>query len=64
MPGLSPRSPVMTDGPVLVTVVEPSTAKFWAVPRDGAVCATAALKRHNVRSKVRNATGPKLAKLL
>src|SRR3954465_12057355 len=36
VPGLTPRSPVMTLGPVLVTVEPPSTAKLCAVPRDGA----------------------------
>src|SRR3954463_8071934 len=39
VPGLTPRSPVMTLDPVLVTVDPPSTAKLCAVPRDGAVCA-------------------------
>jgi len=32
VPGLTPRSPVMTLGPVLVTVEPPRTAKLWAVP--------------------------------
>src|SRR4051812_524037 len=41
VPGLTPRSPVMTLGPVLVTVEPPSTAKLCAVPSDGAVCAAA-----------------------
>ncbi len=33
-PGLTPRSPVSTLGPVLVTVEPPRTAKLWAVPSD------------------------------
>ncbi len=39
VPGLTPRSPEMTDGPVLVTVEPASTAKDVAVPKptvDGA----------------------------
>src|SRR5450432_1413716 len=35
-PGLTPRSPVITVGPVFVTVEAPSTAKFPAVPSGGA----------------------------
>src|SRR5579859_1670349 len=34
VPGLTPRSPVTTVGPVLVTAVPASTAKGSAVPRD------------------------------
>jgi hypothetical protein len=41
VPGLTPRSPVITLGPVLVTVEAPSTAKLWAIPSDGAVWAAA-----------------------
>ena len=41
VPGLTPRSPVMTLGPVFVTVEAPSTAKLWAAPSDGAVWADA-----------------------
>jgi len=37
VPGLTPKSPVITDRPVLVTVVAASTAKVEAVPRVGAV---------------------------
>jgi len=33
LPGLTPRSPVMTVAPVLVTVDPPSTPKFAAVPK-------------------------------
>jgi hypothetical protein len=33
VPGLNPKSPVMTVGPVLVTVEPPRTAKSPAVPR-------------------------------
>src|SRR5688572_27906452 len=35
-PGLMPRSPLTTVGPVLVTVEPPRTAKLSAAPRDGA----------------------------
>jgi len=38
-PGLTPRFPIMTVGPVLVTVEAPRTAKPCAVPRGGAVAA-------------------------
>jgi len=41
VPGLTPRSPVMTVGPVLVTVDAPNTAKLCAVPNDGAIAANA-----------------------
>src|SRR5580658_461765 len=37
LPGLTPRSPVMTLEPVLVTVEAPSTAKLCAQPSDGEV---------------------------
>jgi hypothetical protein len=40
-PGLTPRFPVITLGPVLVTVLPPRTAKLLAVPRSGAVAAPA-----------------------
>lgn len=40
-PGLTPRSPMITVGPVLVTVDDPSTAKLSTVPRVGAVAALA-----------------------
>jgi hypothetical protein len=43
VPGLSPTSPLITDGPVLVTVVPPSTAKLAAVPRPTGASAAAAL---------------------
>jgi hypothetical protein len=33
-PGLTPRFPVITLGPVLVTVEPPRTAKLWAVPSE------------------------------
>src|ERR1700712_4213305 len=36
VPGLRPRLPSRTVGPVLVTVEPASTAKFAAVPRSGA----------------------------
>jgi len=64
LPGLSPRSPVITDGPVLVTVEEPSTANFCAVPSEGAVWASAGLNRPIVRSEANNTTGPMFAKIL
>ena len=38
-PGLTPTSPLMVVGPVLVTVEPPSTPKLWAVPSVGAVAA-------------------------
>src|SRR6202041_3200488 len=42
VPGLTPRSPLITLGPVLVTLCPPSTPKLPAVPRPtGAVAATA-----------------------
>ena len=41
VPGLTPRSPVMTLAPVLVTVEAPNTAKLCAAPSDGAVGAGA-----------------------
>jgi hypothetical protein len=39
VPGLTPRFPVTTVGPVFVTVEAPSTAKLCAVPKDGATAA-------------------------
>jgi hypothetical protein len=39
LPGLTPKSPVMAVGPVLVTVEAPRTAKLCAGPSDGADCA-------------------------
>src|SRR6476660_8013677 len=36
VPGLRPRSPLMTVGPVLVTVEAPTTPKVEATPRGGA----------------------------
>lgn len=41
VPGLTPRLPVKTVGPVFVTVWAPSTAKLAAVPRGGADAAGA-----------------------
>ena len=41
VPGLTPKSPVMTVAPVLVTVEAPRTAKLSAEPSGGAVCAQA-----------------------
>ena len=39
VPGLTPKSPMTTDGPVLVTAAAPRTAKLVAVPSGGAVAA-------------------------
>ena len=39
LPGLTPRSPLITVGPVLVTAEPPRTAKAAAVPSEGAVAA-------------------------
>src|SRR3972149_7682067 len=39
LPGLTPRSPKIVVGPVLVTVWPPRTAKLAAEPSPGAVCA-------------------------
>jgi hypothetical protein len=43
VPGLSPRSPVMTEAPVFVIVLPARTAKPAAVPRLGALAANAGL---------------------
>ena len=50
-PGLTPKSPVREDGPVLVTVEAPRTAKFRAVPMAGAVCAQALLRQPSESSR-------------
>ena len=54
LPGLTPRSPRMTLGPVFVTVDPPRTAKLCAVPSGGAVCAEAgtAMQTNKVVSAV------------
>ena len=39
VPGLTPRSPLITDGPVFVTVWPPRTPKLSAVPSPTAGCA-------------------------
>src|ERR1700753_2149326 len=39
VPGLTPRSPLMIDEPVLVTAEPPRTAKLLAVPRLTGACA-------------------------
>jgi hypothetical protein len=41
VPGLTPRLPVKTVGPVFVTVWAPSTAKVTADPRGGLLAASA-----------------------
>jgi hypothetical protein len=40
VPGLTPRSPLTTVGPVFVTVLLPSTAKSTAVPSGGLLAAS------------------------
>ena len=42
VPGLTPRSPLIDEGPVLVTVEPASTAKLEAVPRPTAVASALA----------------------
>ena len=42
VPGLTPRSPEITDGPVLVTVAPASTANEVAVPNPTGACTDAA----------------------
>jgi hypothetical protein len=44
VPGLTPKSPVTTVAPVLVTVEPAKTAKLAAVPRFGAVARAEAVK--------------------
>jgi hypothetical protein len=59
LPGLTPRSPLMTLGPVLVTVVPARTPKLPAVPRPtGAVAATAGWAAMNMAMAPAAATGP------
>jgi hypothetical protein len=48
VPGLTPKSPVMIVGPVLVTVEAPRTAKPCAEPSGGADCAQARLPIFNM----------------
>ena len=54
VPGLTPKSPVMTVGPVFVAAEPPSTAKLCAVPSVGAVCANAVWSGAVIKSAVRN----------
>ena len=42
VPGLTPRSPEIIDGPVLVTVVPANTANEVAVPNPTGACTDAA----------------------
>src|SRR5712664_1484962 len=49
VPGLTPKSPVMIVGPVLVTVEAPRTAKLCAEPSGGADCARARLPTFNMQ---------------
>jgi hypothetical protein len=59
VPGLTPRSPLMLLGPVLVTVVPARTAKPPALPRPtGAVAATAGWEAMNMAMAPAAATGP------
>jgi hypothetical protein len=59
VPGLTPRSPLITLGPVLVTLCPPSTPKEPAVPRPtGAVAATAGWAAMNMAMAPAAATGP------
>ena len=58
VPGLTPRSPLMVLGPVLVTVVPARTAKLPAVPRPtGAVSARAGCEAMNKAMAPAAATG-------
>jgi hypothetical protein len=53
VPGLTPRSPLMALGPVLVTVVPARTAKLPAVPRPtGAVAAVAGCEARNMATAI------------
>ena len=54
-PGLTPRSPVTTDAPVLVTALPPRTAKVDAVPRAGLTTAAAGCARRRGRTRRRPA---------
>jgi hypothetical protein len=57
VPGLRPRSPLMTVRPVLVTVVPARTPKLPAVPRPtGAVAATADCPKVSVATAMTPAT--------
>src|ERR1700691_2222969 len=59
VPGLTPRSPLMLLGPVLVTVVPARTAKLPAVPSPtGAVAATAGWEAISTTMGLGAATGP------
>ena len=56
-PGYKPKSPVITDGPVLVTVEEPRTAKLCDVPSVGATCADRVWHKAVKSSSATPATG-------
>jgi hypothetical protein len=58
VPGLTPRFPVMTEGPVFVTVEPASTAKLPAVPSGTAVAALALPANATMSIVVSNATTP------
>jgi len=59
VPGLTPRSPLIALGPVLVTVLPARTAKLPAVPRPtGAVAAPAGWEAKNMPIAPAAATGP------
>src|SRR5580698_8932262 len=56
-PGSNPRLPVITLGPVLVTVDPARTVKFSAVPRFGAVAAKASSGDKATRAPVKRTIG-------
>ncbi len=58
LPGLTPRFPLMMLAPVLVTVVPARTPKLPAVPRPGAVAASAGACVATSRATVAAATAP------
>ena len=58
LPGLTPRFPLIMLGPVLVTVVAAKTPKLPAVPRPGAVAASAGACVATSRATVAAATAP------
>src|SRR5215210_7667959 len=52
LPGLTPRSPLTLDAPVLVTVAPARTAKLAAVPRPTGACAALARLPHIAREPI------------
>src|SRR5512132_4292415 len=59
VPGLNPRSPVTTVGPVFVTVEPARTAKLSAVPRGTGVAARALLANARVTTNASNTPRPR-----